>query len=117
MRVVRQFISLISIELNILRDDLSTFVILGHGFKKAGSVLYIYAPGTRTFKSDYIIRYLHTWVVLRLCIVFKIGESPRFCSKYSHWYDLLLIWGGTKVSSIAIELLLQDEQHKVCGFF
>ena len=75
MRVVRQFISLISIELNILRDDLSTFVILGYGFKKA---LYICAPGTRTFKSDYIIRYLHTWVVLRLCIVFKIVKVHDF---------------------------------------
>ena len=33
------------------------------------------------------------------------GKSPRSCSKYSHWYYLLLIWGGAKVSSIAIELL------------
>ena len=48
--------SSIAIELNIPRDDFSlitielTFVILGHGFKKAGSVLYdICAPVTRTF--------------------------------------------------------------------
>ena len=36
------------------------------------------------FKSDYITRYLHTWVVLRLCISFTIGEGPRVRSKYSH---------------------------------
>ena len=30
-----------------------------------------------------------------------------------HW----LVWGGAKVSSIAIELLLHDGQHKFCGFF
>ena len=47
--------SLIVIELSIPRDDFSsiaielTFITLGHGFKKAGSVLYdICAPGTRT---------------------------------------------------------------------
>ena len=50
------FVSQGAIELNVLRDAFSsiaielTFVILGHGFKKAGSVLYdICAPGTRTF--------------------------------------------------------------------
>ena len=43
-------------ELNVPRDDFNliaielTFVVLGHGFKNAGSVLYgICAPGTRTF--------------------------------------------------------------------
>ena len=72
--------------------------------------------GQEIFKSDYITRYLHTWVVLRLCIIFTIGESPRVCSKFSHWYYLLLIWGGAKVSSIAIELLLQDGQRKLCEF-
>ena len=48
--------SSIAIELNVPRDDFSsiaielTFVILGHGFKKAGSIFYgICAPGTRTF--------------------------------------------------------------------
>ena len=30
----------------------------------------------RIFKSDYITRYLHTWVV-RLCIILTVGESPR----------------------------------------
>ena len=65
------------------------FVRLGQGF----------------FKSDYITRYLHTWVVLRLCIVFTMGEIPRVCSKYRHWYYILLIWCGANVSSIAIELL------------
>ena len=95
--------SSIAIELNIPRDDFSsiaiqlTFVILGHALKKAGSVLYdICAPGTRIFKSDYITRYLHTWVVLLLCIIFTIGESPRVCSKYIHWPHFLLFWGEAK---------------------
>ena len=49
--------SSIAIELNVPRDDFCliavelTFVTLGHGFKKAGSVLFdIYAPGTQTFQ-------------------------------------------------------------------
>ena len=54
--------------------------------------------GQGLFKFDYITRYLHTWVVLRLCIIFTIGESPRFCAKYCHLYYHLLIWGGAKVS-------------------
>ena len=33
---------------------------------------------------DYISLYLHNWAVLRLCIVFTIGESPPVCSKHSH---------------------------------
>ena len=48
--------SSIAIELNVQRDDFSSiaielnFVTLGHGFKKADSVLFdICAPGTRTF--------------------------------------------------------------------
>ena len=48
--------SSIAIELNVPRDDLSsiaieiTFVTLGHGLKKADSVLFdICAPGTWTF--------------------------------------------------------------------
>ena len=83
------------------------FVTLGRGFKWAGSVLFDIGDSwdKDCFKSDYISLYLHNSVVLRLCIVFSIGESPRACSKYSHWYNLLLIWGGAKVSSIAIELL------------
>ena len=51
--------SSIAIELNVRHDDFGlivielTFVVLGHGFKNAGSVLYdICAPGIRT--------YLHT---------------------------------------------------------
>ena len=66
----------------------SKFVTFGHGFKKAGSVLFdICVPGTRQglSKSDYIIRYLHNWVVLWLCIVFTLGESPRVCSRYSNY--------------------------------
>ena len=43
------------------------------------------------FKSDNITRYLHNWVVLRLCVVFTIGVSPRACFKYSNWYYRLLI--------------------------
>ena len=83
--------NMIAIELNVPREDISsiaielTFFILGHGFKKAGSVLYaIVRPRQGRFKSEYITRYLHTWVVLRLCIIFTIGEGPRVCSKYSH---------------------------------
>ena len=117
--------SSIAIELNVPRDDFRsiaielTFVILGHGFKKAGSVLLIFVRlGQGLFKSDYITRYLHTWVVLRLCIVFTIGESPRVCSKYSNWYYLLLVWGGAKVTSIEIELLLlHDGRSKLCIMF
>ena len=70
--------------------------------------------GQGRFKSDYITRYLHTWVVLRLCIIFTVGESPRICSKYSHWCYHLLIWGGAKVNSIGP--LLEDGQRKLCGF-
>ena len=50
--------SSIAIELNVPRDDFSliaielTFVVLGHRFKNATSVLYdICAPGTRMFLS------------------------------------------------------------------
>ena len=54
--------SSIAIELNVPRDDFRsielTFVLLVHGFKKAGSVFYeICAPGTRTLKVDYVTRY------------------------------------------------------------
>ena len=82
--LVRSRFSSIAIEL--------TFVNLGRGFKKASS-------GTRMF----LIRLhqsilLHYWVVLRLCI----GENLCACPKYSHWYYLLTIGGGAKVSPIAI---------------
>ena len=60
---------------------------------------------TTTFGSLERARGLWHDIVLRLCIVFTIGKSPRACSKYSHWYCLLLIWGRAIVSSIAIELL------------
>ena len=87
--------SSVAIELNVPRDDFScaielTFVILGHGFKKSrfSPLWYLCAWDTR---------YLHTWVLLRLCIIFTIGESPRVCS-------------------VAIELHLQDGQRKLCGF-
>ena len=70
--------SSIAMELNVLSSIAIeiTFVTLEHGFKKAGSVLYdILRLGQGLFKSDYINRYLHTWVVLRLCIVFTVGEK------------------------------------------
>ena len=93
-------------------------VALRRGFKKpVQSSLISVTPGTRTLKCDYISLYLHNWAAIRLCIVFSIGESPRVCSKYSHWYYLLLTWGGAKVSSIAIELLLQGQKRKSCRFF
>ena len=106
-------VSSIAIELNVPRDDFSmiaiklTFVTLGHGFKKAGSVLFdICAPGTRTFLSQitYITRYLHNWMVLRLCIVFTIGDSSRVCSQY--------IVNG--ITHFLFEALLQDVK---CKFF
>ena len=100
-----------AIKLNVPRHDFSsitievTFVTCGHGFKKAGSVLFdICVPGTRTFKYDNITWYLHNWVALRLWIVFTVGESRCVCSKYNSWYYLLLIWGGTRVSAIATGL-------------
>ena len=81
--------SSIAIELNVPRDEFSSIAIeltfsvaLRRGFKKAGSVLS--DIGDSWLKSDYISLYLHNWAVLRLCIVFTIGESPRVSSKYSH---------------------------------
>ena len=81
------------------------------------SSLISVTSGTRIFKCNNISLHLHNWAVLRLCIVFSIGESLRVCSKFSHWYYLLLIWGGAKVSSIAIELLLQDQKRKILQIF
>ena len=52
--------------------------------KPVYSSLILVTPGTRIFKCDFISLYLHTWAVLRLCIVFSVDESPRVCSKYSH---------------------------------
>ena len=66
------------------------------------------------FKSDYISRYLHTWVesthVVILVQVYNIINI---------WLSIavLLFWSWSKVSLIAIELLLQDEQCKFCRFF
>ena len=49
---------------------------------------------------------ISSWsLLIFLLFTYQIGDSPRVCSKYSNWYCLLLIWGGTKVNSIAIELL------------
>ena len=84
--------SSIAIELNVLRDYFSsiaielTFVILGHGFKKVGSVLFDNGDAwdKEFLKSDYTSLYLRNWMVLRLCIGFTIGGSPRASSKYSH---------------------------------
>ena len=70
--------SSIAIELNVPHDDFSlnaielTFVVLRHGLKKSpvqSSKIFV-RLGQGRFKSDYITRYLHTWVVLRLCIIF-----------------------------------------------
>ena len=53
---VLQSVSKGALSVNVPRDDFSliaielTFVVLGHGFENAGSVLYdICAPRTRTF--------------------------------------------------------------------
>ena len=70
----------IAIKLNVPRDEFSLiaieliFVTLGHGFKKAGSVLL---DIRESWEKDCII-------YLLLCIAFTIGESPRVCSKYGH---------------------------------
>ena len=73
--------------------------------------------GQGHFKCDYITRYLHTWVVLWLCIIFTIGESPRVCSKYSHWYYLLLIWGGAKVSRSRSNYFDRTDNANCADFF
>ena len=70
-----------------VQDDWSSHFTSGHGLKKQnGSVLFDISDAwdKGVFKSDYISLYLHNWMVLHLCIVFAIGESPRACSKYSH---------------------------------
>ena len=51
------------------------FVTLGCGFKKAGSVLFDIGD---SWDKDYISLYLHKWVVLRLCIVFTLGNVHVF---------------------------------------
>ena len=44
--------------------------------------------GQGIFKPDYITRYLHSWVVLRLCIVFTIGESPNIVIGITiYWFE------------------------------
>ena len=77
--------SSIAIELNVPRDEFRLFSPWGAVLKRlVQSSLISVALETMFFKSDYIKRYLHNWVVLRLCIVFTIGESLRVCSKYSN---------------------------------
>ena len=61
--------------------ELTFCVALRRGFKKVDSVLSDIGD---SWDSVYISLYLHNWAVLRLCIVFTIGDSPRVCSKYSH---------------------------------
>ena len=81
--------SSIAIELNVPSDEFSSIAIrptvsvaLRRGFKKktVQSSLILVTPETRIFKCDHISLYLHNWAVLRFCIVFSIGESPRVCS-------------------------------------
>ena len=78
--------SILNLNSNFPRDDFAielTFVTLGHGFKKAGSVLFdICAPGTRITSLDICIT---GWCYG--CV----SSCPRVCSKYSNWYYLLLI--------------------------
>ena len=61
-----------------------------------------------------------------MCIIFTIDESIRVCSKYIVIdITFYLFEAGQKLvrsrsnyfSSIAIELLLQDGQCKLCGCF
>ena len=62
--------SLISIAIKLI------LVSLGRSFKKAGSVLFVIGDSwDKDFLNpNYISLYLHTWVVLWLCVVFTIGE-------------------------------------------
>ena len=78
--------------------------------KPVQSSLIFVRLGQGIFKSDYITRYLHDWVVLTV-VYSLIGASPRVCSKHNNWHYLLLIWGGAKASSITIELLLFDRDR------
>ena len=72
---------------------------LGTWFKKGrfSPLWYLCAWDKDFFPFDYITRYLHTWVVLRLCIILIIGESPKVCSKYSHWYSFYWFEAGQKL--------------------
>ena len=80
--------SLIAIELNVPRDDFSSsdrtnFCHLGTRFQKSrfSPLWYLCAYGQGRFKSEYIML-----VVLQLCLIFTIGESPCVCSKYITFY-------------------------------
>ena len=76
------------IDLNLVRRE--------HGLKNTMIFMSNKWDKNTFFKSDYISQYLHNWVELRMGIVFIIGEKPYVWSKYSHSYDLLLIWGTEK---------------------
>ena len=86
--------SSIAIELNVPSDDAIELTLSPWDTvlkKPVQSFLIFLRLGQGIFKSDYITRYMHNWVVLQLCIVFTLGESSRVCSKYSNWYYLSLI--------------------------
>ena len=68
----------------------------------------------QTVKSNYISR-IGGRVELKFCIVFTIGEKPRVCSKYSHWYDLLLIWDVVSSFDRGRNILI-NEEPKLCGY-
>ena len=82
--------------------------------KPVQSSLISVNPGTRIFKCDYISLYLHNWAVLRLCIVFSIGESPRVCSKYLSRCNRIPFESkgalSVNFSSIAIELNVPSDE-------
>ena len=69
--------SSIAIELNVSRDDFS-LIAIKLTLSSWDTVLKTAVQSSMKcvrleqgrFKSDYITRYLHTWVVLRLCIIF-----------------------------------------------
>ena len=85
------------IELNVLHNKLKsiaielTFVTLGHGFKKAGSVLVDIGDSLDKeffFKSICISLYLHNWVVLRLCIALKVHVfAPNTDIGTFYWFE------------------------------
>ena len=109
--------SSIAIELNVPCDDFSsiaielTFVNFGHGFKKTGSVLFDIGDA---WDNDVLNPITPVCICITgwcyHCVEF-ICDGPRACSTYSHWYYLQLIWGGTKVSLIAIELVRSQSNY------
>ena len=112
-----------AIELSAPRDEFHSIeptvgVALRRGFKKpVQSSLISVTPGTRIFKCGYISLYLHNWAVLRLCIVFSIGESPRVCSKYLSRCDRIPFESkgalSVNFSSIAIELNVPRDEFSL----